>query len=624
MRFSSPILPLILVCSCLSWALTPIRAAVTAEQRAKIDQLVDMTREAGEFYTKGKFADSASRVSEIQAELIKLLAVKDAQLHRLARPIHTRLKRAHGLLELEGAELEPLPSWKDLIDGKMVTPASGDGVSFKDTVAPWLIASCGNCHINNRRGQFSMASFNDLMKGPPEGTVIFPGTDSGNRIVEVIESGDMPRGNVKVTPEQLASLKEWIVQGAKFDGPDPAAALVSYAKSAGPTAPPPPAMTVQQATGDETVSFAKDIAPILKENCNGCHIAGRQASGNFRMDSFAQLLRGGDSGTVIANKNAEDSLLIKKLKGQSGQRMPAGGRPALSDEKIELISNWIREGAKFDGPAATSNIDVVINQAWANAATHEELFQRRKDRALADWKRVLPADEPASASNSEVLVLGNVPPDRVETLLKKIDDAVSITKKQLDTPPNAPLIKGGLSVFVLKSRYDYSEFGRMTENRELPKEWLGHWRADPLDVYAVVANELGTKDELAESLALQVVAGAYLGSLNEVPTWFAEGVARNLVITNFRREDPRVKQWQASIPIAGQQIDNAKTLIESRLDEEAAGVVGMAITNFMMGRGNRQRFDKLLELLREGKSFNDALTYTYAKPELFIKSWLGK
>ena len=86
-----------------------------------------------------------------------------------------------------------------------------------------------------------MATFNDLMKGPPEGTVIFPGSDTGSRLVEVIESGDMPRGGVKVSPAQLASLKKWISEGAKFDGPNPDAPLASYAKTSAPPAAPAPA-----------------------------------------------------------------------------------------------------------------------------------------------------------------------------------------------------------------------------------------------------------------------------------------------------------------------------------------------------------------------------------------------
>lgn len=599
---------------------TSVLAAVTAEQRAKVDQLVAMTREAGSLFSAEKYAESAAVVIELQKDLIELMKSKDPALQRLVRPIYARLGNARGLLELEGAELGPLPSWEELTSE--MSSEMPDAVSFKEDIAPWFISSCGNCHINNRRGQFSMANFADLMKGPPEGTVIFPGSDTGNRIVEVIESGDMPRGGGKVSPEQLTSLKKWIAEGANFDGPDPTAALASYAKAAGqPT--PPPAMTASKATGNETVSFAKDIAPILKENCNGCHIAGRQASGNFRMDNFAQLLRGGDSGAVIADKSPVDSLLIKKLKGESGQRMPAGGRPALSDEKIQLISTWIREGATFDGPTPNSNIEVVINQAWASAATHDELFQRRQERALANWKRVLPNDEPSSASSDEIFVLGNVPPARIESIVKQVENGLAIVKKQFGAPAKEPLVKGGVAVFVLKSRYDYSEFGRMTENRQLPKEWLGHWQADPLDVYGVLAGDNEISDDQAEAVALQVVAGAYLGSFNEVPSWFAEGVARNLVITNYRR-DPRVKQWQASIPVAGQQIDNAKTLLEGRLDEEAAGVAGMALTNFMMGRNNRRRFDKLIELLHEGKPFDDALTYTYAQPEALVKSWLGK
>lgn len=600
------------------------RAAVTPEQRAKVQQLVAMTREAGELYSDGKYADSATMVADIQEQLIALMQSTDPALQRLVRPVYTRLGRAHGLLELEGAELTPLPSWEELINPQPApNPPGKEEVSFKDEIAPWLITTCGNCHINNRRGQFSMATFAELMKGPPEGTVLFAGSDTGNRIVEVIESGDMPRGGGKVSPEQLAGLKQWIAAGATFDGPSPTAALTSYAKAA-EAAPTAPVMKAQPATGSETVSFASDIAPILKENCNGCHIAGRQASGGFRMDNFEQLLRGGDSGAVIASANPDESLLIKKLRGMAGQRMPAGGRPPLPEKQIELISTWIREGAHFDGPAPTSNIDVVINQAWAAAASHEELFQRRRTRALASWKRVLPNEEPLSAGNEELMVLGNVPLERLEKIEEQFRQATALAKQQLNAPRREALIKGGLAVFVLKSRYDYSEFGRMTENRELPKEWLGHWQADPLDVYGVLAGDADLANEQIQSLALQIATGAYLGSLGDVPTWFAEGVARNLVITNYRRTDQRVKQWQAALPAANNQIDSAKTLLEGRLDEESAGVVGMALTHFMMDRANRRRFDKLLEMLREGKSFTDALTYTYAPPETVIKAWLGK
>ncbi len=611
--------------SCFALTISTSLAAITVEQRKQLQELQLATRDAGKLYTEMKFAESAEKVTDIQHQLLKLLeSSKDGDLQKEARRVFSALQRAHGLLELEGASLESLPSWEEITSAAMAPkPDAAATVSFKDDVAPWMVTLCGNCHINNRRGNFSLATYNELIKGSAAGKVLFPGAEQGNRIIELIESGDMPRGGGKLTDAQLAAFRKWIIEGAKFDGPDPAANLPTFAKgAANPTAAA--AMKVKVATGNETVSFARDIAPILVENCNGCHIAGRQASGNFRMDTFTQLLRGGDSGAVIASGKAEDSLLIKKLKGESGQRMPAGGRPALSPERIELISTWIREGAPFDGSSADSNIETVVNEAWAAKASHDELFERRQQRALARWRRVLPNDEPATAKSDQVFVLGNVSPARLEEIQKQVDRAVAQTAKLLDAPTNAPLIKGGLAVFVLKSRYDYSEFGKMTESRQLPQEWQGHWQADPLDIYAVLANDNSADEKQQSAQVLQVVAGAYLGSFKSVPTWFAEGVARNLVLSANRRSDPRVSAWLQAMPYAIQKIDKAETILEGRLDEEAAGLVGMGLTGFMMDRTNRRRFDALLNQLREGKSFKDAATVTYAPPATIIKSWIGK
>ena len=72
-----------------------------------------------------------------------------------------------------------------------------------------------------------------------------------------------------------------------------------------------------------------------------------QNRGGLRMDTFAQLLQGGDSGEIVTAGQGNASLLIKKLKGMNieGDRMPAGGRPALADKDIQLIATWINEGA---------------------------------------------------------------------------------------------------------------------------------------------------------------------------------------------------------------------------------------------------------------------------------------
>ncbi len=394
----------------------------------------------------------------------------------------------------------------------------------------------------------------------------------------------------------------------------------------GPSATPEPG---EQSHSDRAISFARTIAPILRDNCRGCHIGGRQASGGLRMDNFAQLSKGGDSGEIVSAGSSGDSLLVQRLKGEGGDRMPAGGRPALSKEQIDTIAAWIDAGAAFDGPTVDMNIQTVIDQVWADSSTHQELFERRQQLALQRWGRVLPNDSPLTASSDEIFVLGNVPQERLDAVLEGMQAAANTTQKLLKAPANQPLIRGGFAVFVLKSRYDYSEFGRMTESRELPKQWLGHWHADPLDAYGALAldstgSDARAAEKQAQALALQIVSGAYIGSLAQVPTWFAEGVARNLVKNAFRRGDARVAQWQQAYPAALLKVENAKTLLEGRLDQEAAGLVGMGLTGFMMERNNRRRFDQLLDMLRAAQTFEAACTATFAAPEALITTWLGK
>jgi len=618
------------------------QAAITDQQHAKATELAQRVLAASKLYADGSFAKSAEQVTSVQQELIELLKSSDAELQRQVKPTYQRLVRAHHLLELEGAELEPLPSWKELtasgnrVPDKMPNAAKGTEVSFTQDIAPWLINSCGNCHIDKRSGEFSMASFERLMAGAKGATVVFPGSARSSRLVDVLESGDMPRSGGKVSAEQLAALKSWIDEGAKFDGPATSVPLASFV-STGTPSPAGPAtdaasanrMQVQRDNRDETISYARTIAPILFTNCQGCHIGGQRASGGLRIDTFALLSRGGDSGSIVVPSKSSESLLVKKIKGESGNRMPAGGRPALSTEQITAIVTWIDEGAAFDGPTEEMNIETVINQVWADTAQHGELFLRRQQASLQRWTRVLPNDSPSTTKDDELFLLGNVPQERLDKVLGQLQSAVSQTKKLLKAPADRPLIHGGLTVFVLKSRYDYSEFGRMTESRELPKEWLGHWHADPLDVYGVLAadsdnSDARAADRQAEAVALQIVSGAYLGSFSQVPTWFAEGVARNLVKNSFRRGDARLALWQQAYPGALRKVDKAKTLLEGRLDEESAGLVGMGLTHFMMERTNRRRFDQLLELLRLGKNFESACAATFAPSETLVTGWLGK
>lgn len=104
------------------------------------------------------------------------------------------------------------------------------------------------------------------------------------------------------------------------------------------------------------VSFSNHIAPIFAKRCVACHNT-RTASGRLNMDSFAAILKGGESGASLEAHNAEDSLLVLMIEDGS---MPQKADP-LSKDEISVIRKWIDAGAPLDaGLVASAELFQVI------------------------------------------------------------------------------------------------------------------------------------------------------------------------------------------------------------------------------------------------------------------------
>ena len=100
----------------------------------------------------------------------------------------------------------------------------------------------------------------------------------------------------------------------------------------------------------QSVDYTKQITPLWDTYCIDCHSAD-DADGEFALDTFAALMKGGEEGTAIVEGKAEESLLVKFLEGRSGRGgknefMPPGKREKLKAEEIALIKAWINSGAK--------------------------------------------------------------------------------------------------------------------------------------------------------------------------------------------------------------------------------------------------------------------------------------
>jgi len=96
-------------------------------------------------------------------------------------------------------------------------------------------------------------------------------------------------------------------------------------------------------SGPGTISYVTQIAPIFNEKCEVCHRSSA-ALGGFSVSTYADVLKGGRSGSVVMAGRADASTLMDYLTGRR-TLMPKGG-PALPSDQIALIRQWIAEGAR--------------------------------------------------------------------------------------------------------------------------------------------------------------------------------------------------------------------------------------------------------------------------------------
>lgn len=104
----------------------------------------------------------------------------------------------------------------------------------------------------------------------------------------------------------------------------------------------------------EPVSYYKQIHPLLKRSCQGCHHPG-DPNGDLIVTSYDELKRGGMAGEAIIPGKPEESLLIELISGDP-PAMPQNQEP-LTKEEIDLFKRWILEGAKDDTPEETDGIE---------------------------------------------------------------------------------------------------------------------------------------------------------------------------------------------------------------------------------------------------------------------------
>src|SRR5438046_2571411 len=126
--------------------------------------------------------------------------------------------------------------------------------------------------------------------------------------------------------------------------------------------------------GAKTVSFSKDIQPILQASCWKCHGASIQLS-KLDLRTREAALKGGEKGPAVVPGKAEESRLYRLVSGVEKPAMPMDGK--LSADQIAAIKDWIDQGAQWDsgalaaaatpasGPSEDMAITPEMRQYWA-------------------------------------------------------------------------------------------------------------------------------------------------------------------------------------------------------------------------------------------------------------------
>ena len=183
--------------------------------------------------------------------------------------------------------------------------------------------------------------------------------------------------------------------------PQRASGATPSASSAPPspqTARPAVAPAVRPAA---LVDFERDVQPILSENCLECHSQDKR-KGGLSLATYGDVLDGGKDGAVVRPGRSSRSLMIDRVKGTVGDRMPLDELP-LSDEQIALLQRWIDQGARAtptSAPAPAPWEAPLALQAPALPAVVWTAWSRPADRLVASYLAKSRVPQPTLVSDA--------------------------------------------------------------------------------------------------------------------------------------------------------------------------------------------------------------------------------
>ena len=188
-------------------------------------------------------------------------------------------------------------------------PMGVSGVCFERDILPVFLSGCAlsKCHdAQTAKEGYIFTNYAGVLKG------VTPGDAQNSKIIKIItasanDDDHMPPAPYpSLTAAQVQNIREWINKGA-----------------------------INENCGEnrcdlDSITFTKDILPIIQNNCRGCH-SGTQPTGNLQLETYEDI-------AFVAS----DGRLEGVVKNLYGTAMPPTWH--LSDCNIQKIDRWIKQG----------------------------------------------------------------------------------------------------------------------------------------------------------------------------------------------------------------------------------------------------------------------------------------
>ncbi len=100
--------------------------------------------------------------------------------------------------------------------------------------------------------------------------------------------------------------------------------------------------------GEPSVTFERDVRPILKTHCFHCHGEDGRKEGGLDLRLRRLIMAGGESGEVIVAGDPDESYLLERI--VDGDMPPEEVKLRPTEHEIETIRRWIAEGARTARP----------------------------------------------------------------------------------------------------------------------------------------------------------------------------------------------------------------------------------------------------------------------------------